>query len=294
MRAASIAAVLALLVCASVCEASLTARRGGASKAQPTLKMNNHGTAYGLIAQLVASLHFKNYTWFASLLADDGYYKVSDISCGLLNKTQLVAAAMSESKYSASQAILGEWVESDEGITIVHAEVGAIFGPASPFANQTVYLPNVYYVGMATADGTQLQLFERWTDASYRQQNASMMLNTFNTVVAAEALADIKPWLNLITPEFMFMWHAPWGEVAPMSQNATTFLAGLATSYSRQSLNQIRVADVFPVCDRVYANVMSFKEMKDGTAYVAKLFVGLQLDSSFNIVTLAEWALGQL
>jgi hypothetical protein len=286
MRVVSVFAVVALLVLASVCSGSLLRRqmpKHAAPKAQ-------RGQAYALVAQLVAALHYKNYTNVANLLSDDGFFIVSDIACDLLNKTQIVNAAMNE-QLAASQLILGEWVETDDGVTIIKAQAGAIFGAASPLANQTYYNPNVILLAVPNADGTQLLGFERWTDSTWRQNNnASAMLHTWNTIVAADEIGDIAPWRRLVTENFTFVQHYAWAVSPPTVNNATVFLDELMHEYQRQLTSSVKVGSVFPVCDFVLGDIMAFKTTKDGRAMVQAFFIALTLDQSFNLNGLIEYA----
>jgi hypothetical protein len=291
MRVATTLAVVALLALAGTCSGTSLFRSRGAKKsaAIKPVKTTDHGRGYALVSELIAALHYKNYTKAGSLLADDGLFFVSDISCDPINKTQLMNAVMSE-QLSASQVILGEWVESD-GATYIKAQVGAIFGPNSPLANQTLYNPNVYLAAMPSMDGTQLMLFERLTDASWRQQNnASDMMNVFNTIVAANELGDVKPWLTLVASDFEFRMDYAWDQYPSVKSNSTVFIDTLTHQYQRQLFSKVRVNNAFPVCEIVLGDIMVFQQNKDGRAMVQKFFISVGQTEAFQIRELTEIA----
>jgi hypothetical protein len=292
MRVATTLAVVALLALAGTCSGTSLFRSRGAKKpaAIKPVKTTDHGRGYALVSELIAALHYKNYTKAGSLLADDGFFFVSDIGCEVINKTQLMNAVMSE-QLSASQVILGEWVESG-GLTLIKAQVGAIFGPSSPFANQTLYNPNVYLAAMPSMDGTQLMMFERITDASWRQQNnASDMMNVFNTIVAANELGDVKPWLTLVASDFEFRMDYAWDQYPSAKSNSTAFIDTLTHQYQRQLFSKVRVTNAFPVCRFVAADIMVFQQNKDGNAVVQKFFLTLGITDDFKIQGLNEHAM---
>jgi hypothetical protein len=90
MRVATTLAVVTLLAFAGVCSGtSLFAGRVKPAAIKP-VKTTDHGRGYALVSELIAALHYKNYTKAGSLLADDGMFFVSDLACDVINKTQLI------------------------------------------------------------------------------------------------------------------------------------------------------------------------------------------------------------
>jgi hypothetical protein len=169
--------------------------------------------------------------------------------------------------------------------------VGAIFGPSSPLANQTLYNPNVYLAAMPSMDGTQLMLFERATDTSWRQQNnASAMMNVFNTIVAANELGDVKPWLTLVASDFEFQMDYAWDQYPSVESNSTAFIDTLTHQYQRQLFSKVRVNNAFPYCEHVLGDIMVFQQNKDGNAVVQKFFISIHQTDDFKIRYLTEIA----
>jgi hypothetical protein len=251
------------------------------------------GSGYRLLSLFTAAMHYKNYTFASSLLYDGGRFLITDISCGDMDKTAFMTLATMDN-VASSQVILGEWTETAAGFTIVQAEVGALFGPIGSLANQSYYNPSVYYLVTPTLDGSQIASLQRWTDGTYRQANASLMINTFNTIVAASTLGDIKAWKGLLTDDFVFSMFFPFDEHLPFSADATVFIDTLFHEYQNQQSCIIKVRSVFPVCDFVGAEVMIFVQRKVGPPTVHKFFLSLRLDWLMRISLMQQFGLGYM
>jgi hypothetical protein len=285
-----ILAVVLLVFAASVDAAIGIKHPRAAQRKRNTIKSQNdiHGDGYRLMSQLIAAVHYKNWTWASSLLADDGMYRVSDVSCGWLNKTTLLNL-IKENAEESSQAIPGTWVETDNGLTIMKAEVAAIDKMA------TYYNSDVYYAGLPTQDGSQLMWLERVSDRSMRQMNnATQMMDVWNQIKAAETVGDITVWDRVLRQDFNFSLNFAWDQYPAVMWNRTSFLANLQDDYSKQASNYIHTNAAFPVCDAILADIWAFKRNTDGHAFVQKFFLSIKLDSMFKISWIEEYAVGYM
>jgi hypothetical protein len=280
--------LLAVTLLFSACAGVIVSK---SSTEATVIPVSKHGLAYHLLAKFAIAVHYKNWTLAASLLANAGAFEITDYSCGKMNKGQFLDVLLNE-HVRCSQMTLGSFVETADGVTIVRAEIGAMFDGKATLPNASYFNPSVYIALAPTLDGTQIAWLQRWTDRTWQQANSSAMLATWNSLRAASELGTVDPWRSLITPDFTFSMFYAFDQYPSYTTNATIFLDELSHSYRNQRSAMIQVVNAFPVCDYIVAETTVFVDRIRGGPIVQKFFLSLKLDWLMRVERLQQFAVG--
>jgi hypothetical protein len=259
---------------------------GVAAVGHPLREGNNSwSNSYRRAFELGVAVVTKNYTWVDALIADDAVLLITDISCSPMTKAEFMSGVQS-SDAIARYFDFGTWAGYPNDGALIHATVGAVLSPNSPLPNATVQDDKVFVFALASEDGSQLQVFERFSARA--QENATAMVAAWKVLRDASALHDITPWENALSSDFQFALGAAWSTEWTLA-NKTTLLADMQAEWATEATRSLHEYFSYAVCDFVVADVLWSAIRTDGTAQLQRFWFSIHFNADLSVNQFSEY-----